>query len=123
MVTTTHCTSVRGTHSLPSGNLTAPSCIARPPPRPRVCSPFVGPWVVLQHFADLFGAHSAALAAAEAACDWSILGPVMRDRAVGSSTFWFGTELAHTPCHLDTYGVNFVAQLHGHKVGRAFVGC
>lgn len=68
-----------------------------------------------KHFADLFGAHSAALAAAEAACDWSILGPVMRDRAVGSSTFWFGTELAHTPCHLDTYGVNFVVQLHGHK--------
>lgn len=30
-----------------------------------------------------------------------------------NSTLWLGTGGSSTPCHLDTYGYNFVAQLHG----------
>lgn len=29
------------------------------------------------------------------------------------STLWIGTKGAHTPCHVDTYGCNLVAQLYG----------
>ncbi|XP_014271464.1 HSPB1-associated protein 1 homolog isoform X1 [Halyomorpha halys] len=31
------------------------------------------------------------------------------------STLWIGTKGAHTPCHIDTYGCNLVAQLYGKK--------
>ncbi|CAH1398166.1 unnamed protein product [Nezara viridula] len=31
------------------------------------------------------------------------------------STLWIGTKGAHTPCHVDTYGCNLVAQLYGKK--------
>lgn len=31
----------------------------------------------------------------------------------GNSTLWMGTGGAYTPCHMDTYGYNFVAQLYG----------
>ncbi len=37
-------------------------------------------------------------------------------QCAGSPTLWIGTEMAHTGCHQDTYGINLVAQLHGHKV-------
>ena len=30
-----------------------------------------------------------------------------------NSTLWIGTSGAYTPCHMDTYGYNLVAQLHG----------
>ena len=90
-----------------------------------------GPAVVdaCQHFSHLFPTvprkpsaagddvpAAAPLAMAEADLHWAALGPVTAGRSDGSSTFWFGTEVAHTPCHLDTYGVNFVVQLFGHKV-------
>lgn len=29
------------------------------------------------------------------------------------STLWIGNKGAHTPCHLDTYGCNYVAQIYG----------
>ena len=45
--------------------------------------------------------------------DWSSLG--FKERGGAHSTIWIGTELAHTPCHYDTYGCNLVAQLHGQK--------
>lgn len=32
------------------------------------------------------------------------------------STLWLGTSGAHTPCHMDTYGYNFVGQLQGRLV-------
>ncbi|KAI6650599.1 HSPB1-associated protein 1-like [Oopsacas minuta] len=45
--------------------------------------------------------------------DWSGLGFEKRDGK--HSTIWIGSELAHTPCHYDTYGYNIVAQLYGRK--------
>lgn len=30
-----------------------------------------------------------------------------------SNTIWIGTDGSYTPCHQDTYGCNFVAQLYG----------
>lgn len=33
------------------------------------------------------------------------------------STLWLGTTGAYTPCHMDTYGFNFVGQLTGRLVG------
>lgn len=32
-----------------------------------------------------------------------------------NSTLWIGTNNSYTPCHMDTYGYNFVAQLYGKK--------
>lgn len=29
------------------------------------------------------------------------------------STLWIGNVGAHTPCHMDSYGYNLVAQLYG----------
>lgn len=29
------------------------------------------------------------------------------------STIWVGNNGAHTPCHIDTYGYNLVAQIYG----------
>lgn len=31
------------------------------------------------------------------------------------TTIWIGSEGSSTPCHLDTYGCNLVAQLYGRK--------
>ena len=45
--------------------------------------------------------------------DWSVIGFDARDGK--DSTLWIGSEGAHTPCHFDTYGCNFVAQLFGKK--------
>ena len=45
--------------------------------------------------------------------DWSMIGYEGRDGK--DSTLWIGSEGANTPCHFDTYGCNFVAQLHGKK--------
>ena len=47
------------------------------------------------------------------ALDWSSLG--FEGRGGEQSTIWIGSELAHTPCHYDTYGYNIVAQLFGRK--------
>ena len=47
------------------------------------------------------------------ALDWSPLG--FEGRGGRESTIWIGSELAHTPCHYDTYGYNIVAQLYGRK--------
>ena len=45
--------------------------------------------------------------------DWSTIG--FKDRDGRDSTLWIGSEGANTPCHYDTYGCNFVAQLYGRK--------
>ncbi|RZF47562.1 hypothetical protein LSTR_LSTR009098 [Laodelphax striatellus] len=36
------------------------------------------------------------------------------------STMWLGSKGAHTPCHMDSYGLNLVAQLHGKKAWILF---
>ena len=50
--------------------------------------------------------------------DWSMIGFEGRDGK--DSTLWIGSEGANTPCHFDTYGCNFVAQLHGKKKWTLF---
>lgn len=30
-----------------------------------------------------------------------------------NSTIWIGNKGAHTPCHVDTYGCNLIAQIYG----------
>lgn len=35
------------------------------------------------------------------------------EKTAKDSTLWIGTKGAHTPCHIDTYGCNLVAQLYG----------
>ena len=50
--------------------------------------------------------------------DWSMIGFEGRDGK--DSTLWIGLEGANTPCHFDTYGCNFVAQLHGKKKWTLF---
>lgn len=37
------------------------------------------------------------------------------ERGGSASTIWIGNDGAHTPCHLDTYGCNLVAQVYGRK--------
>ncbi|GFG32651.1 hypothetical protein Cfor_12761 [Coptotermes formosanus] len=37
------------------------------------------------------------------------------ERGGSVSTIWIGNDGAHTPCHLDTYGCNLVAQVYGRK--------
>ncbi|PNF33366.1 hypothetical protein B7P43_G04154 [Cryptotermes secundus] len=37
------------------------------------------------------------------------------ERGGSLSTIWIGNDGAHTPCHLDTYGCNLVAQVYGRK--------
>nr|XP_045603713.1 HSPB1-associated protein 1-like isoform X2 [Procambarus clarkii] len=49
----------------------------------------------------------------EGALDWGLFG--FPDRGVQDSTLWIGTTGANTPCHIDTYGCNLVAQLIGRK--------
>jgi len=46
--------------------------------------------------------------------DWSVFGFNGRDGA--QSTFWLGSQGAHSVCHYDTYGCNLVAQLHGRYI-------
>ena len=50
--------------------------------------------------------------------NWSMLG--FTDRGGKDSTLWIGSEGANTPCHYDTYGCNFVAQLYGRKKWTLF---
>lgn len=50
--------------------------------------------------------------------DWSMIGFEGRDGK--DSTLWMGSEGANTPCHFDTYGCNFVAQLYGKKKWTLF---
>ncbi|XP_074651636.1 HSPB1-associated protein 1-like [Tubulanus polymorphus] len=45
--------------------------------------------------------------------NWETFGFEGRDGK--SSTFWLGSRGAYTPCHQDTYGCNFVAQIYGRK--------
>ena len=47
------------------------------------------------------------------AVDWSKVG--FQGRNGYQSTIWVGSELAFTPCHQDTYGLNLVAQIDGVK--------
>lgn len=47
------------------------------------------------------------------AIDWGIFG--FPDRGPKDSTLWIGTAGANTPCHIDTYGCNLVAQIIGRK--------
>jgi HSPB1-associated protein 1 len=49
-----------------------------------------------------------------AAIEWGRAG-IERPDAAAESTFWFGSTGASTACHMDSYGVNLVAQLHGAK--------
>ncbi|CAF3339253.1 unnamed protein product [Rotaria socialis] len=44
---------------------------------------------------------------------WSDIG--LKDRSGKESTLWIGSQGSHTPCHYDTYGINFVAQIVGKK--------
>ncbi|CAF3715620.1 unnamed protein product [Rotaria sp. Silwood1] len=44
---------------------------------------------------------------------WADMG--LKDRCGKESTLWIGSQGAHTPCHYDTYGINFVAQIVGKK--------
>lgn len=50
--------------------------------------------------------------------DWSSFG--FPGRSGQQSTWWIGSEGAHTPCHQDTYGCNLVAQLSGRKLWILF---
>lgn len=43
--------------------------------------------------------------------DWSDIG--LNERDGNQSTLWIGSQGSHTPCHYDTYGINFVAQIVG----------
>ena len=47
------------------------------------------------------------------AVDWSVFGLEGRDG--NQSTIWIGSDGASTPCHMDTYGCNLVAQIYGKK--------
>lgn len=47
------------------------------------------------------------------AIDWNIFG--FPERGVKDSTIWVGTCGANTPCHIDTYGCNLIAQIKGRK--------
>ncbi|CAF4191489.1 unnamed protein product [Rotaria sp. Silwood2] len=44
---------------------------------------------------------------------WSDMG--LKNRCGKESTLWIGSQGSHTPCHYDTYGINFVAQIVGKK--------
>nr|CAD7431537.1 unnamed protein product [Timema monikensis] len=47
------------------------------------------------------------------AVTWANLG--FPERTGSESTMWIGSSGAHTPCHIDTYGCNIVAQVMGRK--------
>ena len=53
--------------------------------------------------------------------NWTDMG--MKDRDGKESTLWIGSQGAHTPCHYDTYGINFVAQIVGrYNRNKIFIG-
>ncbi|XP_017776580.1 PREDICTED: HSPB1-associated protein 1 [Nicrophorus vespilloides] len=37
------------------------------------------------------------------------------EKFANDSTIWIGTKGAHTPCHIDVYGFNLIAQIFGRK--------
>jgi HSPB1-associated protein 1 len=45
--------------------------------------------------------------------DWEMLG--FPELSSEDCTIWIGSRGAHTPCHIDTYGCNLVAQIYGRK--------
>ncbi|KAK7012354.1 Cupin superfamily protein [Halocaridina rubra] len=49
----------------------------------------------------------------EGIIDWSLFG--FSGRGTEESTLWIGSNGANTPCHIDTYGCNLVAQVLGEK--------
>lgn len=49
---------------------------------------------------------------------WSAFG--FPDVSGDQSTIWIGSEGSNTPCHLDTYGCNLVAQIYGQKKWTLF---
>ncbi|KAL0269472.1 UNVERIFIED_CONTAM: hypothetical protein PYX00_007187 [Menopon gallinae] len=48
------------------------------------------------------------------AIKWTDLG--LTELSGKDSTLWIGNKGAHTPCHMDTYGCNLVAQIKGRKL-------
>uniref|UniRef100_A0A1B6LVY8 JmjC domain-containing protein n=1 Tax=Graphocephala atropunctata TaxID=36148 RepID=A0A1B6LVY8_9HEMI len=42
------------------------------------------------------------------------------DKNGNDSTIWIGTKGAYTPCHMDSYGCNIVAQVYGRKLWVMF---
>ncbi len=46
--------------------------------------------------------------------NWSDMG--LKNRCGKDSTLWIGSQGSHTPCHYDTYGINFVAQIVGRYI-------
>ena len=55
------------------------------------------------------------------ALHWGALG--FPERGVENSTLWIGSPGANTPCHIDTYGCNLVAQVSGRKRWVLFPEC
>lgn len=45
--------------------------------------------------------------------NWGCFG--FPQRTGDESTIWIGSEEASTPCHIDSYGCNLVAQIYGRK--------
>ncbi|KAG8287752.1 Cupin super protein [Homalodisca vitripennis] len=45
------------------------------------------------------------------------------DKSGNDSTIWIGTEGSNTPCHMDSYGYNIVAQVYGRKLWVMFPPC
>lgn len=52
------------------------------------------------------------------AVDWGVFGFDGRDGR--QSTIWISSDGASTPCHMDTYGCNLVAQIYGKKKWTLF---
>lgn len=50
--------------------------------------------------------------------DWTYAG--FPERKGADSTLWIGSKGAHTPCHIDTYGFNLVAQIQGQYVLKIY---
>lgn len=42
---------------------------------------------------------------------WNHVG--FSEQGIDETTLWIGSRGAHTPCHMDTYGCNLVAQVIG----------
>lgn len=52
------------------------------------------------------------------AVNWGSFG--FPERSGDESTMWIGSAEASTPCHIDTYGCNLVAQIYGKKKWTLF---
>lgn len=50
--------------------------------------------------------------------NWDCFG--FPQRSGDESTIWIGSDKAATPCHIDTYGCNLVAQIFGRKKWTLF---